>query len=62
MGSKSPSPPPPAPAPVVMPTPDTASITAAKQAQQAAAMARSGRMSTIMSQGNGTGGSDKLGS
>ena len=38
------------PAPVVMPTENTAAVTAAQQAELAGASAQSGRASTIMAQ------------
>jgi hypothetical protein len=53
---KAPVIPPPAP----MPTPDSAEMAKAKKKQQAAAMSRTGRQSTIMTNFGQTGG-DKLG-
>ena len=47
--------------PAVMPTPDDEAVRAAKKRKQAAAMATSGRQSTILTD-YGNAGSDKLGS
>lgn len=58
-GGSTPSPP---PLPPPVPMPDPAAQDAAKKKSIAAQQARSGRMSTILTQGNGTAGtSDTLG-
>jgi hypothetical protein len=57
--SAPPPPPPPAPAPMPMPTMDSDAVLAAQKKQAQIAENESGRASTILSTGSGTG--DKLG-
>lgn len=64
LGGSSPSapaPPPPAPPPAPMPIQDQAATDAAIKKQSILAASQSGRQSTVLSQGLGSSGGDKLG-